>query len=146
MCLLSHFGLHLVAYISFMNIKHDGHMVQANIKENTQAPHYWFFASGIYRCSVDSPRKGAIMQRVSPWHDVIILYFIMARSLWTATVNVKGQSMDLDIIWHGLAFELLMTWAIFHIHSKGANTSLIVLIFTIMLSTHRDQNKMVNIM
>ena len=83
------------------------HMVQANIKENTQAPHYCLLRS-------ESSNKGAVMRIVSPWNDVIILYFMITRSLWTATVNANGQSMDLDIIWHGPVIELLMNRAIFH--------------------------------
>ena len=114
------------------------HMVQANIKENTQAPHYCFLRA-------ESSHKGADSIPMT-WRHHTVLYD-----------NKKSLNSYCKCQWtkHGSWYYMAWSghWIVNelgnmprHIHCKRVHTSLLVLIFTISLSAHRGQNKMVDVM
>ena len=45
--------------------------VKADLKEKINALHYWSFVRGIHWWPVDSPHKGPVIQKASPYHDII---------------------------------------------------------------------------
>ena len=47
-------------------------LTKANIKESVKAQHYWLFVLLIRKQLVDSLHKGSVMQKVFPYHDIIM--------------------------------------------------------------------------
>ena len=50
------------------------HFIQADIKENTKAPHHCPFARGIHRSAGVSLHKGPVMRKTFPYNNVMMTY------------------------------------------------------------------------
>ena len=67
--------------------------VQADIKGNTRGPFCWPFVRGIRLSPVDSPRKGPVMRKAFPWHNVII------KDIWCIALLHTFVSRKQLILW-----------------------------------------------
>ena len=64
--------------------------IQAQIKENSKAPRYWPFVRGIHRWPVNSPHKGPVTRKMSPFDYVIMLQACIDFTCVDSSISIDG--------------------------------------------------------
>ena len=91
-------------------------LVQAIIKENIKAPHYWPFVWGIHRRTVDSPYKGPVMRKGYPCHNCVCVCV----PLWGSHASYLHGKMSYfaTFLWPGpkvmITVDAIITMGVVH--------------------------------